>query len=101
MPASILLHGPPGTGKTLLARAIAGEAEAAFLSVGPGDILSKFVGESEALVREVFKKGRPGSRTLRTSLPGSLLWTEYNSNVMLFCFSLFHRLSGVLWNFSL
>lgn len=58
MPASILFYGPPGTGKTLLARAIAGEAEAAFISVGPSDILSKFVGESEASVRGLFKNGK-------------------------------------------
>jgi SpoVK/Ycf46/Vps4 family AAA+-type ATPase len=45
-------------GKTKLARAIAGEAEAAFLSVGPGDVLSKFVGESEASVRDIFKRAR-------------------------------------------
>lgn len=42
-PASILLHGPPGCGKTKLAKAVAGEAQAAFISVGPSDILSKFV----------------------------------------------------------
>lgn len=45
-------------GKTKLAMAIAGEAEAAFLSVGPGDILSKYVGESEAAVRGLFKRGK-------------------------------------------
>lgn len=56
--ASILLFGPPGCGKTQLAKAIAGEAEAAFLSVGPSDILSKFVGESEASIRSFFDKGR-------------------------------------------
>ena len=56
-PASILLHGPPGCGKTQLARAVAGEAQAAFISIGPSDILSKFVGESEAAVREVFQEG--------------------------------------------
>jgi len=44
-------------GKTLLARAVAGEAQAAFISVGPSDILSKFVGESEASVRSLFKEG--------------------------------------------
>ena len=44
-------------GKTLLARAVAGEAQAAFISVGPSDILSKFVGESEASVRNLFKEG--------------------------------------------
>ena len=56
LPASILLHGPPGCGKTQLARAIAGEAHAAFFSVAPSDILSKFVGESEAAVRQIFGK---------------------------------------------
>jgi ATPase family associated with various cellular activities (AAA) len=55
--ASILLFGPPGCGKTQLAKAIAGEAEAAFLPVGPSDIMSKFVGESEASVRSVFDQG--------------------------------------------
>jgi ATP-dependent Clp protease ATP-binding subunit ClpA len=55
--ASILLYGPPGCGKTQLAKAIAGEAQAAFISVGPSDILSKFVGESEASIRSMFDKG--------------------------------------------
>jgi SpoVK/Ycf46/Vps4 family AAA+-type ATPase len=57
-PASILLHGPPGCGKTKLAKAMAGEAQAVFLSIGPSDILSKFVGESEASVRGLFQKAR-------------------------------------------
>jgi SpoVK/Ycf46/Vps4 family AAA+-type ATPase len=56
--ASILLFGPPGCGKTQLAKAVAGEASAAFLSVGPSDILSKFVGESEASIRNLFRKAR-------------------------------------------
>lgn len=55
--ASILLFGPPGCGKTQLAKAIAGEAEAAFLSAGPSDIMSKFVGESEAAIRSLFDQG--------------------------------------------
>jgi SpoVK/Ycf46/Vps4 family AAA+-type ATPase len=54
-PASVLLYGPPGTGKTQLARAIAGEARAAFLPVAPSDVLSKFVGDSEASVRNIFR----------------------------------------------
>lgn len=56
-PASILLHGPPGCGKTKLAKAVAGEAQAAFINVGPSDILSKFVGESEAAIRGLFREG--------------------------------------------
>lgn len=55
--ASVLMHGPPGCGKTQLAKAVAGEAQAAFISVGPSDILSKFVGESEASIRNLFDKG--------------------------------------------
>lgn len=43
--------------KTQLARAIAGEAQAAFMTVGPSDVLSKYVGESEASIRDLFKKG--------------------------------------------
>lgn len=59
-PASILLHGPPGCGKTKLAKAVAGEAQAAFISVGPSDILSKFVGESESAIRGLFREGECG-----------------------------------------
>lgn len=55
---SILLFGPPGCGKTQLAKAIAGEAEAAFLTAGPSDILSKFVGESESAIRSLFDRGK-------------------------------------------
>ena len=47
----------PGCGKTKLAKAVAGEAQAAFLPVGPSDILSKFVGESEASIRGLFREG--------------------------------------------
>lgn len=67
---SILLFGPPGCGKTQLAKAIAGEAEAAFLSAGPSDILSKFVGESEAAIRSLFEKGtKPDFSQRKNSVP--------------------------------
>ncbi|MCA9719343.1 MAG: CDC48 family AAA ATPase [Myxococcales bacterium] len=54
----IMLHGPPGCGKTLLAKAIATECELNFISVKGPELLSKFVGESERGVREVFRKAR-------------------------------------------
>jgi transitional endoplasmic reticulum ATPase len=54
----ILLHGPPGTGKTLLAKALARESEANFIAVKGPQLLSKWVGESERGVREVFHKAR-------------------------------------------
>ncbi len=57
-PNGILLYGPPGTGKTLLAKAVAKESEANFISVKGPEFLSKWVGESERAVREVFRKAR-------------------------------------------
>ncbi|MCB9358828.1 CDC48 family AAA ATPase [Candidatus Woesearchaeota archaeon] len=57
-PKGILLYGPPGTGKTLMARAVAKESEANFISVKGPELLVKWVGESEKAVREVFKKAR-------------------------------------------
>lgn len=58
LPRGILLHGPPGTGKTLLVKAIANEINANFISVKGPALLSKWVGDSEKALREVFKKAR-------------------------------------------
>ncbi|PKL69609.1 MAG: ATPase [Methanomicrobiales archaeon HGW-Methanomicrobiales-1] len=57
-PRGILLYGPPGTGKTLIAKAVASESGANFIPVRGPQLLSKWVGESERAVREVFKKAR-------------------------------------------
>ncbi len=57
-PKGVLLYGPPGTGKTLLAKAVANEANANFISVKGPELLSKWVGESEKHVREMFRKAK-------------------------------------------
>ncbi|MGQ9679430.1 MAG: CDC48 family AAA ATPase [Candidatus Bathyarchaeia archaeon] len=57
-PKGILLHGPPGCGKTLLARAVATESEANFISIRGPEIFSKWVGESEKAIREIFRKAK-------------------------------------------
>ncbi len=57
-PRGILLYGPSGCGKTLLARAVASESEANFISVKGPEVLNKYVGESEKAIREIFKKAR-------------------------------------------
>jgi transitional endoplasmic reticulum ATPase len=57
-PKGILLYGPPGTGKTMIAKAVAATSEANFISVKGPELLSKWVGESEKGVREVFRKAR-------------------------------------------
>lgn len=63
-PKGILLYGPPGTGKTLLAKAVANESDANFILVKGPELLSKWVGESEKAVREIFKKARQSSPTI-------------------------------------
>ena len=61
MPRGILLHGPSGTGKTLMAKAVATESEANFISVRGPELLSKWVGESERGIREIFRRARQAS----------------------------------------
>ncbi|HDZ17660.1 MAG TPA: AAA family ATPase [archaeon] len=60
-PKGILLYGPPGCGKTLLARAVATESEANFISIKGPELLSKWVGESEKAIREIFRKAKMAS----------------------------------------
>ena len=57
-PKGILLHGPPGTGKTLIAKALATMTESNFISIKGPELLSKWVGESEKGIREIFRKAR-------------------------------------------
>ncbi len=63
-PRGILLYGPPGTGKTLLAKAVAHESSANFISIKGPEVMSKWVGESEKAVRELFKKARQVAPTI-------------------------------------
>jgi transitional endoplasmic reticulum ATPase len=63
-PKGVLLFGPPGTGKTLLAKAIATESEANFISIKGPELLSKYVGESEKAIRETFRKARQAAPTI-------------------------------------
>ena len=63
-PKGVLIYGPPGTGKTLLAKAVANESESNFIAVKGPELLSKWVGESEKGVREVFKKARQTAPTV-------------------------------------
>ena len=63
-PRGIVLFGAPGTGKTLLAKAIASEAKANFITIKGPELISKWVGESEKAVREVFKKAKQSSPSI-------------------------------------
>ncbi len=63
-PKGVLLTGPPGTGKTLLAKAVATECEANFISVKGPELISKWVGESEKAIREMFKKAKQVAPTV-------------------------------------
>ena len=64
-PKGVLLYGTPGgTGKTLLAKAVANESNAHFISISGREIMSKFYGESEARVREIFKEARDKAPTI-------------------------------------
>ncbi|BAD84858.1 CDC48/VCP homolog, AAA superfamily [Thermococcus kodakarensis KOD1] len=63
-PKGILLYGPPGTGKTLLAKAVANESQANFIAIRGPEVLSKWVGETEKRIREIFRKARQAAPTV-------------------------------------
>ena len=63
-PKGILLHGPPGTGKTLLAKAVANESEANFILLNGPEIMSKFYGESEKKIRDIFEEAEKTAPTI-------------------------------------
>jgi transitional endoplasmic reticulum ATPase len=71
-PKVVLVFGPPGCGKTLLARAVATESEANFISVKGPELISKWVGESEKAIREVFRKAR-------TAAPAIIFFDEIDA----------------------
>jgi len=63
-PKGVLLHGPPGTGKTLLAKAVANETNAHFISISGPEIMSKYYGESEQRLREIFKEAEENAPSI-------------------------------------
>jgi len=63
-PKGILLYGPPGTGKTMLAQAVATESQANFVAINGPEVFSKWVGESEKAIRELFKKAKQAAPSI-------------------------------------
>ncbi|NVM36676.1 MAG: CDC48 family AAA ATPase [Candidatus Lokiarchaeota archaeon] len=63
-PKGVLLHGPPGTGKTLLAKAVASETDAHFISISGPEIMSKFFGQSEENIRKIFEEGKENAPSI-------------------------------------
>jgi transitional endoplasmic reticulum ATPase len=63
-PRGVLLHGPPGTGKTMIARAVASETDANFVSISGPEIVSKFYGESEQRLRQIFDEAQKAAPTI-------------------------------------
>lgn len=63
-PKGVLLHGPPGTGKTLLAKAVANESEATFILLNGPEVMSKFYGESEKKIRDIFEEAEKTAPTI-------------------------------------
>lgn len=63
-PKGVLLHGPPGTGKTLLAKAVANESEANFILLNGPEVMSKFYGESEKKIRDIFEEAEKNSPSI-------------------------------------
>lgn len=63
-PKGVLLYGPPGTGKTLLAKAVAGETNAHFISLSGPEVMGKYYGESEERIREIFKQAEENSPSI-------------------------------------
>src|SRR5659263_244016 len=63
-PKGVMLHGPPGTGKTMIAKAVANETDANFVSISGPEIMSKFYGESEKHIREIFEEAEKNAPTI-------------------------------------
>jgi len=87
-PKGVLLHGPPGTGKTLIARAVANEVDATFITVDGPEIMSKYKGESEERLRDVFERASEeapaiiffdGSTRSRASATTAATWRTASS----------------------